>query len=61
MDNPTIEEIIDFVLMLTSLPLTEEVQGLIERYEAGEITLGEVISCEACTPSGDCHWIVTGH
>ena len=41
--NPSILEIIDFALMLTSIPLTEEVQGLIEKYEASEILLGELI------------------
>ena len=44
MDNPTIPEIIDLAMMLTSMPLTEEVQGLIEKYEAGEMTLGELIA-----------------
>ena len=42
--NPTILEIIDFALMLTSMPLTEEVEGLIARYKAGEMTLGELMS-----------------
>ena len=42
--NPAILEIIDFALMLTSMPLTEEVHGLIEKYEAGEMTLEELIS-----------------
>ena len=44
MDDPPIQNILGLAFLLTNLPLAEEGHELMDRYEAGEISVGELIT-----------------
>ena len=44
MTNPPIQDILDLAYMLTNVPLSEDGHELMDRYEAREMSFGELIA-----------------